>query len=999
MNPDQYFSHFDPYEQPDLNEMFDDVKFTNENICNYYNIDEIAKKINHNDFSLNVLHLNIRSLAAKYDQLLNIIKNLENDNCQLDFIMLCETWLNDVNGNLFNIDGYTKIEKHRKSRIGGGVAIYALNKYKVKLREDLSIFEEGVLESLFIETKIGHKSFVLGEVYRIPNTDQEFFINTYENIITKIIQEKKEILIGSDQNLNLIKADSDSNVQKFLNVNYSNGLLPVIQKPTRVVYETATLIDNFYTTNKDSHKSGIIMSSISDHFPIFISLEKKNNDNKQRKTINYTFIDYNEESLESLNENLYNIEWENNMLGLNTEESFNYLVSNIKASISECCLTKTVSYSNKKIIREPWMTKGLMKSSNKLDKLYIKNLKYPLLKDKYKSYRSLYNKLKRKAKFNYYNNIIEINKCNSAKLWKILNKIIGKTHNKRDLPGSFKINNIVSDNLNTIVDGFCDYFTNVGRNFSNKIPQSKQSYEQYMGTQLNKTFYLSPTDPEEVKKLITSLKSKHSCGHDGISSWLLKKIAIPISLPLSIAINKSIESGHVPNFLKLAKVIPIYKAKDEQEFCNYRPISLLPTISKILEKVVHKRVFNFLNNDNLLYASQYGFREGHSTIHAITEFMTGILNGYEEKQFTLGVFLDLSKAFDTIDHKILLHKLNYYGIRGLPLQWFESYLKDRKQFVEYKNTKSKILPIDCGVPQGSVLGPLLFVIYVNDLPNVLKDCKSIIFADDTTISYTHENPHTLFEVVNNDLSKAVDWFRANKLSINASKTHYLIFHSRYKTFPDIPFDLKLGEETIQRVDCVKFLGLFIDDKTEWNYHTSHIEGKISRQLYILNSIKNILPLSTRKTLYYSFVYSHLNYGVIHWSTTYKKFLNKLLNLQDRAFRIVTKSKPTPLNYAKFHILYLQDICRLEMAKFIYDFVHKSLPKSLQEIFNANQDLHNYQTRQALNPHIEAFYYKIVNNSFLYKAPEFWGKLPFQLKNCKTKKSFGKQVKKHLYLNY
>ena len=990
---------FDPDEQPDLNELFDDVKFTNEYSCNYYYENEIAKVINHQDYSLNILHLNIRSLASKHDQLINIISNLQDDGCQLDFILLCETWLNDMNYDQFDIDGYTKIESHRKNRMGGGVAIYALNKYKFKIRNDLSIFEEGVLESLFIETSVNNKSFVLGEMYRIPNSNQQYFIDSYENIVTKIIKEKKEILIGSDQNLDLIKADSDIYIQKFLDVNYSNSLLPVIQKPTCVVYDTATLIDNFYTSNKDSHKSGIILSSISDHFPIFICLENKASTNKQKQSIHYTFVDYNDESLASLNEKLSEIEWEKNMSQMNTEESFDYIMTNISISTSVCCPSKTITYSNKKIIREPWMSKGLMKSSYKLDKLHVKSLKCPSINDKYKEYRNIYNKLKRKAKFNYYNNIIESNKNNSAKLWKILNKIIGKTHNKKDLPGTFKVNGVATDNLNVIVDGFCDYFTSVGRIFSNKIPRADHSYDHYMGSQFDSTMYLSPTDTEEVKKLILSLKNKHSCGHDGISSWLLKKIAVPISLPLSIAINKSIESGYVPKSLKLAKIIPIYKAKDEQEFSNYRPISLLPTISKILEKVVHRRVFNFLNNENLLYASQYGFREGHSTIHAITEFMTEILKGHENKKFTLGVFLDLSKAFDTIDHNILLHKLQHYGVRGLPLQWFKSYLTDRKQFVEYKDTKSKILPIDCGVPQGSVLGPLLFIVYVNDLPKVLSQCKSILFADDTTISYTHENPITLMETVNNDLQRAVNWFRANKLSINASKTHYLIFHTRYKSFPDFSFELKLGDEIIQRADFVKFLGLFIDDKTEWNYHTSHIEGKISRQLYILNSVKNILPVSTMKTLYYSFVYSHLNYGVIHWSSSYKKFLNKLLSLQDRAVKIVTKSKPSSQNYAKFHILYLEDIRKLEMTKLIYDFVHKALPIPLQDIFNANQDLHNYQTRQALNPHIESFYYKIVNNSFLYKAPEFWGKLPIQFKNCKTKVSFGKQVKKYLYSFY
>ena len=529
------------------------------------------------------------------------------------------------------------------------------------------------------------------------------------------------------------------------------------------------------------------MTDISDHFPVMVCVDTA--PQKAKLPLKFTTRKLTETAMEHIRALLQATDW-TNLETMSVDESFSTMNDTILEVLDMCAPEQQVTISAKYVYKEKWMTKGLFKSSCTNTKLYKKSIGKPKSHAaciRYVTYRNLFNKIKRIAKQQYFCNQLSMFKNDISKTWHILKTLIGKANDKTSFPDMFKVEGKNVTDATLISEGFCKYFTNVGKMFTDNIAQSKNNYKHYLQGNYTSSIFLNPTDPDEILEIIKDLKPKNSSGCDKISSKILKLISNEIAIPLSSIINKSLAEGIVPKCMKTAKVIPIFKAKDNQQFTNYRPISLLPSISKVLEKTMHKRLYNFLNSKKILYGSQYGFRKKHSTNQAITELTSKIIDAFDKKKYTIGIFLDLSKAFDTIDHSILTNKLQFYGIRGIALEWFKSYLNDRKQLVEYNGSQSELQEISCGVPQGSVLGPLLFILYTNDLPACFKHSNGILFADDTTVYYSHQDLVLAYKLITDDLEILDDWFKANKLSLNISKTNHVVFHPANRILPTIEF--------------------------------------------------------------------------------------------------------------------------------------------------------------------------------------------------------------------
>ena len=339
--------------------------------------------------------------------------------------------------------------------------------------------------------------------------------------------------------------------------------------------------------------------------------------------------------------------------------------------------------------------------------------------------------------------------------------------------------------------------------------------------------------------------------------------------------NLFIKTGEYPDPLKIAKVIPIFKKGDPSLASNYRPISVLSCINKIYEKILFRRLYNFLEKYNILYEFQFGFRQGHSTEHALVEIIDKIKQAIDNNELTCGLFLDLSKAFDTVNHEILLYKLDHYGIRGPALKLIKNYLTNRKQFVKIGKNKSELRPISCGVPQGSVLGPLLFILYINDLHKACSTGNIRIFADDTNVFFKCKDIKEITRIGSLLMIQLHQWFKSNKLTLNAEKSNFVVFRSKRNKQTNIPDQLQFENQKISRKNSVKYLGVILDEHLTWNEHILDLCNKLKRHFKTFYCIRRYLNKEQVKSIYYALIYSHIKYGITVYGSASKNLIAKI----------------------------------------------------------------------------------------------------------------------------
>ena len=511
--------------------------------------------------------------------------------------------------------------------------------------------------------------------------------------------------------------------------------------------------------------------------------------------------------------------------------------------------------------------------------------------------------------------------------------------------------------------------------------------------------FLNPILEHEVLDIVNNLKINKSPGYDCITNFLLKKIITEIISPLTHIFNLSITNGIVPTKMKIAKVIPVFKKGNAEEVGNYRPISLLTSFSKILEKLIYKRTMTFLTEFNILSGTQFGFRQKHSTTHAFLKFLDKVAHSIDNKLHTIGIFLDFSKAFDTINHKILLQKLSHYGIRGKALEWFDNYLTDRKQYVSINSQDSYEKAISCGVPQGSLLGPLLFIIYINDFQYSSEIMSFILFADDSNIFYSHQNPQSLLNIVNNEMKRVQNWINANKLSLNVGKTHYMLFSNKLKSLPG---NVLINNTTLSQVESTKFLGIYIDSDLSWKMHFDYLCKLLSRNTGILYKLKHDFPTRILISLYTTLILPYLNYGILAWGNGTKTQQEKILMIQKRALRNINHagflSHTRPL-FLKNKLLRIDDIYIYNLGIFMHQLSVNEIPAEIAKLFEKNSSVHSYPTRQRNLFHLPRTRTLFAQKTVIYTGPKLWSDLPKTIIESTSLHTFKCKLKCHLLKGY
>ena len=554
--------------------------------------------------------------------------------------------------------------------------------------------------------------------------------------------------------------------------------------------------------------------------------------------------------------------------------NFNIFIDKLHELYSECFPLKA-KYISEKRLNNPWITANVIKSIKTKNNLYKDYKVGAVTENQYKLYRNMLNRIISNAKKSYYMNLFTNYKNDTKKVWNAINQL--KNNHKKTYLSYIFINNKILRTPSEISNAFNEYYTNIAVNLDNNIPPATFDPTVFLRGDYPTSMSVHPVIHSDVTSVIKSLKNKKSNANE-IPVSIIKDNCEHIAIPLSIIFNQSIGKGIFPQPLKHATVIPIYKNGPKNILGNYRPISLLSTFSKIFEKLMKKSLLNFLESRSIITPEQFGFRQSLSTFHPLKILSENIYSALDSQHSLLGIFIDFCKAFDTVRHDILLKKLKHYGIRGVIHDWFKDYLSNRTQSTKILNHISSPQDTKYGVLQGSVLGPILFLIYINDLPQIFPRLKSVLFADDSTLYITGDDPISMIETANSDLEILKNWCYSNRLTINSNKTFYMLFT---KKSIDILPPLKYDNSIIAKTEQHKMLGITFDEDMTFKPHISHISHKISRIISLLYQVKNLMPSNVLQLMYNAHVLPHFQYCTPIWCNTYPTHLLPLFRLQKK----------------------------------------------------------------------------------------------------------------------
>jgi len=618
----------------------------------------------------------------------------------------------------------------------------------------------------------------------------------------------------------------------------------------------------------------------------------------------------------------------------------------------------------------------------------------------YNNYYSLFKKIIRKENIIFFEDKFRQSQNDPKSTWRTINGILNRNKNNKTHISDFQINNETITDKQRIANEFNSYYTSIGANLAVQIPQTNIKWENFMTQIEGNKFSFTDVSEHQVKSIVNSLKNKNSDVYT-VPNWVYKYCINEIAHVLSTLYNDSLKLGQFPSGLKTARVVPIPKTNNSSHPKDFRPISILHTIGKILEKLVHMQYTDYLHDNELMSPTQFGFTKNCNTEHALIHITEHIYKALDENHTCVLLLLDFKKAFDVVPHDILLYKLEMLGATHNTLKWFKSYLTDRSQYVRLENVTSPPAFISHGVPQGSVLGPLLFNIFTNDFHKCHHSIHSQ-YADDTAILISDCSIQELNNKVNKELQSITTWVEANKLSLNLQKTQYLVI-SNSKS--NIQLNVKVRDVVINRVPSAKLLGIILDDKLSFKNHINSIVSKLSSISYALLKIKHFVPKSILKKIYHGLVYPHLLYGIGDWGSTSEYLLQPLKTIHKKIVRHLSGSRDyyehtTPL-FKHLSLLKHPDIFMFAVTTQIFKINNGMSPRTLIDIIDCNQTVTraNMRSSNTLNLAKAKFRLTKSRRSISYRGVALWNSLPAVLKQSLSLACFRKNIKAYLLARY
>ena len=877
---------------------------------------------------IHLVHLNMRSLYCrnKFDM---FKQQLLNSN--IDVFCISESWLREsLTSNIIDIPGYklSRLDRNwsenNNIKKGGGLCMYINQNIEFSNSDicKLNCSSKDIEIQWMVLKFLKMRDMIIANVYRPPQGNVKNCCKYIRSCLDEFDNmAKKDIFLLGDFNINIIKKSS-TECKDLLNLMSSHGFKQYINETTR--FGTNNVCIDLIFTNCDYIKSsGTLDLNYSDHQAVFITKKKNNFINKKMKFFGRSYKNYNAETFK---EKLRNLDWTNLFEIENPNTAWDILIGNIIEILESICPLKEFSVNEYK---EKWMNRDLMELIIDKD-LALKKAKKTKKQEDLSCARKIRNKTGKiieKAKTDFLENEFINSKGDPKRFWKNIYSILPKsTIEKQKDTIHLKNENGINVDINETSEFINEFFTNIGPNLANKI---NDSWEYYGNIELDSINDFT-INRGLVHLFINEIDVSKSSGIDYISSRCLKDALLELNTQICYIFDISIAQGIFPDLWKVATVVPLFKGGTKEDISNYRPVSLLPVPGKILEKLIHNQMMTFFNKNSILCENQNGFRPNHSTLNSIANLTNDIYESINNGKVILAAFIDLKKAFDTVNHEILIKKLEHMGIRENSLKWIKSYLSNRFQRTICNNKLSKLDKIKCGVPQGSILGPLFFLVYFNDIGNIMNGVKYQLYADDTVLYCKGNNYEVCEKELQKTLDKFISWCSKNALTINTKKTKIMTFGSKNKVKKSKQISIKINKEIIGHVPTYKYLGIHLDQTLNYKYHSENLLKLINHKLYMFSKIRRYLNVQSAATIYKTMILPYFDYGdIIYMSSNIpeiKKLDRKHIRGLRISFRIQGKIEENDL-FSLANISNLENRRKVHLRNFMYRNKEKCIIKN------------------------------------------------------------------------